>query len=60
MLGFPVKLHGTPCEVRLPAPKLGEHTGEVLASMALTAEEIRAVKGVSLETGGRPARGEPA
>jgi crotonobetainyl-CoA:carnitine CoA-transferase CaiB-like acyl-CoA transferase len=35
MLGFPVKLHGTPCEVRLPAPALGEHTEEVLASVGL-------------------------
>ncbi|WOI33478.1 CoA transferase [Tritonibacter scottomollicae] len=33
MLGFPVKLSRTPCEVRLPAPELGEHTEEVLASL---------------------------
>lgn len=32
MLGFPVKLEKTPCEVRLPAPRLGEHTEEVLSS----------------------------
>lgn len=44
MLGFPVKLHGTPCDIRLPAPELGEHTDEVLASVGLTAEEIRIVK----------------
>jgi len=41
MLGFPVKLHGTPCEVRLPAPKLGEHTKDVLASVGLPAGKIR-------------------
>lgn len=44
MLGFPVKLHGTPCDIRLPAPELGEHTDEVLASVGLSAEEIRMVK----------------
>jgi crotonobetainyl-CoA:carnitine CoA-transferase CaiB-like acyl-CoA transferase len=49
MLGFPVKLHGTPCEVRLPAPRLGEHTQEVLASVGMADEEDR------LETP-RPAR----
>lgn len=29
--GFPYKLTGTPCEPRLPAPKLGQHTEDVLA-----------------------------
>ncbi|NKX74769.1 CoA transferase [Rhodobacteraceae bacterium R_SAG3] len=33
MLGFPVKLSRTPCEVRLPAPELGEHTEEVLSGL---------------------------
>lgn len=33
MLGFPVKLHGTPCEVRLPAPELGEHNDEILGPL---------------------------
>ena len=33
MLGFPVKLSRTPCEVRLPAPELGEHTEEVLSAL---------------------------
>ncbi|MBW3244996.1 CoA transferase [Epibacterium sp. DP7N7-1] len=33
MLGFPVKLSRTPCEVRLPAPELGEHTDEVLSAL---------------------------
>lgn len=30
MLGFPVKLSGTPCEVRYPAPEYGAHTEEIL------------------------------
>jgi len=29
-LGVTVKLSGTPGSVRLPAPRLGEHTAEVL------------------------------
>ncbi|MFW5678758.1 MAG: CaiB/BaiF CoA transferase family protein [Pseudomonadota bacterium] len=33
MLGFPVKLSGTPCQVRLPAPELGEHDAEILAPL---------------------------
>jgi len=31
-LGFPVKLSGTPQQVRYPAPLLGQHTNEVFAS----------------------------
>jgi crotonobetainyl-CoA:carnitine CoA-transferase CaiB-like acyl-CoA transferase len=30
MLGFPVKLSDTPCEVRYPAPEHGAHTDEIL------------------------------
>ncbi len=30
MLGFPVKLSGTPCEVRHPAPQYGAHTEQIL------------------------------
>jgi CoA:oxalate CoA-transferase len=33
MLGFPVKLSETPCEVRLPAPRLGEHNDEILSPL---------------------------
>lgn len=33
MLGFPVKLSGTPCEVRLPAPALGQHNDELLGPL---------------------------
>lgn len=35
MLGFPVKLSGTPCAVRRPAPRHGEHTREILAEIGL-------------------------
>ncbi len=33
MLGFPMKLSGTPCTVRRTAPALGEHGEEVLAEL---------------------------
>jgi crotonobetainyl-CoA:carnitine CoA-transferase CaiB-like acyl-CoA transferase len=32
-LGFPVKLSGTPQEVRYPPPLLGEHTAELIAEL---------------------------
>ncbi len=40
MTGFPVKLSETPCVVRLPAPDLGAHTGDVLAEIGIDAAEI--------------------
>jgi CoA:oxalate CoA-transferase len=33
MLGFPMKFAATPCQVRRPAPALGEHTEEILAEL---------------------------
>lgn len=35
MVGFPVKLSGTPCTVRLPAPAYGAHTREILDELGL-------------------------
>ncbi len=34
MTGFPVKFSHTPCVLRLPPPRLGEHTQEVLDAVA--------------------------
>ena len=40
----PIKLSRTPLEIRNVAPKLGEHTKEVLQSLGYTEEEIRDFK----------------
>lgn len=40
VLGFPIKLGGTPCRVHRPVPRLGGHTAEVLAEAGMTEEEI--------------------
>jgi CoA:oxalate CoA-transferase len=33
MLGFPMKFDQTPCQVRRPAPSLGQHTAAILAEL---------------------------
>ena len=40
MLDFPFGASATPSRVRRPAPRLGEHTAEVLAQLGLPAAEI--------------------
>jgi crotonobetainyl-CoA:carnitine CoA-transferase CaiB-like acyl-CoA transferase len=40
MLGFPVRPSGGSPKVRRPAPRLGEHTAEVLTELGLSAAEI--------------------
>ena len=42
--GVVPKLSATPGAIRSPAPKLGEHTDEVLASLGLSREEISRLK----------------
>jgi CoA:oxalate CoA-transferase len=39
MLGFPMKLSETPCRVRRSAPRLGEHSDEVLAELGYSEAE---------------------
>jgi len=41
-LGIPVSYYGTPASIRRLAPRLGEHTAEVLAEIGLSADEIAA------------------
>jgi formyl-CoA transferase len=38
------KLSGTPGAIRSPAPKLGEHTGQILAAIGLGPDEISRLK----------------
>ncbi|MBT5264536.1 MAG: CoA transferase [Rhodospirillaceae bacterium] len=40
MTGFPVKLSDTPCRVRRPAPRLGEHTAEVMSEIGYDADRV--------------------
>jgi len=44
MTGFPVKLRSNPCMVNLPAPKLGEHTKEVLVELGIDDSRIEVLK----------------
>jgi crotonobetainyl-CoA:carnitine CoA-transferase CaiB-like acyl-CoA transferase len=43
VVGTPVKLEGTPGSMRLPPPRIGEHTHEVLADLGFTRDEIDAL-----------------
>jgi len=43
-LGIPIKLSMTPGQIRMPAPRLGEHTEEILKEFGLTTEEIGQLK----------------
>ena len=45
MLGFPMKFADQPCEVRLPAPGLGEHSDEVLAEIGYSGDERAVLRG---------------
>jgi crotonobetainyl-CoA:carnitine CoA-transferase CaiB-like acyl-CoA transferase len=40
MLGFPFAVGGTRPPVRRPAPRLGEHTREVLGELGISSSEI--------------------
>jgi formyl-CoA transferase/CoA:oxalate CoA-transferase len=53
VLGIPVKLSATPGAIRGPAPRLGEHTEEVLRGLGYPAEDAR-----TLADAGRARPGE--
>jgi len=44
MTGFPVKVGSSPCKIRLPAPRLGEHTEEILKSLNFNQESIKILR----------------
>jgi crotonobetainyl-CoA:carnitine CoA-transferase CaiB-like acyl-CoA transferase len=44
MVNHPLRFSATPAGIRLPAPKLGEHTDEVLAEIGCGLEEIEALR----------------
>lgn len=59
MTGFPVKMGETPCVITRPAPKLGEHTRDVLSAAGLSDPEIAAASGLeqtNSKAGGRESR----
>lgn len=48
MLGFPMKLSETPCQVRRTAPALGEHGEEVLVELGYPEAERAALRGAGV------------
>jgi crotonobetainyl-CoA:carnitine CoA-transferase CaiB-like acyl-CoA transferase len=44
MPGFPYKFSDTPAEVRLPPPRLGEHTEQILQDAGYSSEEIEMLR----------------
>jgi crotonobetainyl-CoA:carnitine CoA-transferase CaiB-like acyl-CoA transferase len=44
-VGQPAVIEGQDYEVRRPAPRLGEHTREVLAELDLTADQLDQLAG---------------
>ena len=43
-LGFPLKMSDTPCAIRRPAPRLGQHNEEILAELGYSGEKIKELK----------------
>ena len=42
MLGFPIKFSDSPCRIRRPAPRLGEHSDEILGELGFAVVEREA------------------
>ncbi len=43
-IGFPVKLSGTPQQVRRPPPLLGQHNAELLAELGMSASQVEEMR----------------
>ena len=54
-IGNPVKMSGTPAQMKSAAPTLGQHTDEILEFAGYSADEIKALrdKGVLGELGSK-------
>jgi len=59
-LGFPVKLSGTPQQVRYPAPLLGQHTDEVLREFGFSDARVAALRAKGAFTESPPEPGHAA
>jgi CoA:oxalate CoA-transferase len=44
MVGFPIKFERAPCEVRKPAPRLGEHSVEILTEIGYAEADVARLK----------------
>jgi formyl-CoA transferase len=47
-VGSPVRMDGERADSDLPPPALGEHTGEVLSRLGLTADDLERLRGVNV------------
>ena len=46
--GFPVKMSRTPCQLQRPAPRLGEHTNEVIKGLGYADAKIAALRAAGI------------
>lgn len=53
-VGWGFSLSGTPGSVRMPAPELGQHTGEILESLGYSEQQVAALTQRGLDSGSPP------